>query len=450
MSANQTNFESLLGRCNGQKVNIPDLFSVCPWDVEVTPWNEKLEIEVDSWRSRWIKSPKSLKRNQIIDPCLFARAAAPKAAFDDLVILSKWVAWTYYWDDAHDFGEFDGMTQEVIDHQKQTIELFRQCLFNESPGSIKPTMISPDYFTVQSAYEFAATVGERSLSVSLKKWTLKVLANSCKAVSRLQHEFDKRTILDLETYWKLRMDSSAALPTLAIILFADQVAFPDWFFDHKLVLRAAELADTIISIVNDIASARYELQCKHVDNIIPILVHHRGITPQEAIDEAADIARQASLDFEALEPQLIQLGDSHGAAYEMQRFIKSCKYECTGIIHWHYHVRRYLPWKPGMDRGSLRIHIETSLPVFGDTEQNGPTNQTTGLLYKPNTGISAQILAFKMNEMDREAEACPNCTSNELCARCVEEKRKRAEKAREKAQKDRTGKTKSSSTTNSK
>lgn len=128
------------------------------------------------------------------------------------------------------------MTQEVIDHQKQTIELFRQCLFNESPGSIKPTMISPDYFTVQSAYEFAAIVGERSLSgsnwrlikkkksladsriVSLKKWTLKVLANSCKAVSRLQHEFDKRTILDLETYWKLRMDSSAALPTLAIIL----------------------------------------------------------------------------------------------------------------------------------------------------------------------------------------------------------------------------------------
>ncbi|KAI0888174.1 terpenoid synthase [Annulohypoxylon maeteangense] len=362
MLNNQTNVELLLAKCVGQKVKIPDFFAICPWSVEVSAKDEKMEREVDRWRSRWIKTPKSLKRNRIVDPCLFARAAAPKASFDELVILSKWVAWTYYWDDAHDFGEFDGMTQEVIDHQKQTIELYRQCLFSKSPRSINPAAVSPDYLTVQSAHEFAAVVGEEALSSSLKKWTFKVLANSCRAVSRLQHEFDKRNVLDLETYWKLRMDSSAALPTLAIILFTDQIAFPDWFFDHDLVNKAAELADIIISIVNDIASARYELQCKHVDNLIPILVHHKGITPQKAIDEAAKIAHQAYLDFEALEPQLIQLGKSRGATYEMRRFIASCKSECTGIIHWHYHVKRYLPWKPGMDRGNVSLVLGEDLP----------------------------------------------------------------------------------------
>lgn len=47
-------------------------------------------------RVRWINDPTSLKRNRIVDPCLFARAAAPKAAFHELVIVSKWVAWVSF------------------------------------------------------------------------------------------------------------------------------------------------------------------------------------------------------------------------------------------------------------------------------------------------------------------------------------------------------------------
>ncbi|KAI2469620.1 hypothetical protein F4781DRAFT_210608 [Annulohypoxylon bovei var. microspora] len=99
MCCNRTNVESLLAKCIGQKVNIPDLFALCPWDVKVLPWDEELEREVELWRSRWIGYPTSLKRNRVVDPCLFERAAAPEAAFDKLVIIAKWVAWIYYWDD---------------------------------------------------------------------------------------------------------------------------------------------------------------------------------------------------------------------------------------------------------------------------------------------------------------------------------------------------------------
>ncbi|OTA95092.1 hypothetical protein M434DRAFT_381450 [Hypoxylon sp. CO27-5] len=93
MPSNQTNVDSLLAKCIGQKVKIPNLFALCPWDVDVSPWDEKLEREVELWRSRWIDDPTNLKRNRIVDPCLFARGAAPKAAFNESVILSKWVAW---------------------------------------------------------------------------------------------------------------------------------------------------------------------------------------------------------------------------------------------------------------------------------------------------------------------------------------------------------------------
>lgn len=149
------------------------------------------------------------------------------------------------------------------------------------------------------------------------------------------------------------MDSSAVFPTLAMVLFADQVAFPLWFFDHTLVQKAAELSNIIVWVTNDIVSARQELQCKHVDNLIPLLVHHQGITLQEAVNKASRIAHQAYLDFEALEPQLMKLGEDRNAVYEMRRFIASCRFVCTGIFNWTYHIKRYVHWEPGMDRASV-------------------------------------------------------------------------------------------------
>ncbi|KAI0839023.1 terpenoid synthase [Hypoxylon sp. FL0890] len=382
---NEANVESLLSKCVGRTVKIPDLFALCPWDVEISSWDVNMEREVELWRSRWIKDPTSLKRNRIIDPCLFARSAAPKAAtFDGQLMVAKWAAWTFYWDDgeihmpwqshtnppmdnvllsvAHDFGEFDDRPEEVIAHRDQTIELFRQSLYNDHPSSVNPAEISPDYLTAQSVHEWGAVVGETCVSPSLKDWLFKVFSDTCIAISRVQQEFEEKNILDLETYRKIRIDSSGSLTTLACILYADQVAFPDWFFNYELVKKAADLTAIIIWVINDITSVRHEVQCKHVDNYIPLLVYHKGLTPQEAIDEAARIAHQAYLDFEALEPQLTRLGKTRGCVYEMQRFIASCKFECSGIINWHYQVKRYVPWKPGMDRDNLYVVLGEDLP----------------------------------------------------------------------------------------
>lgn len=52
MSSNKTDVELLIAKCVGQRVNIPDLFVLCPWDVEVSPRDEELEKEVELWRSR--------------------------------------------------------------------------------------------------------------------------------------------------------------------------------------------------------------------------------------------------------------------------------------------------------------------------------------------------------------------------------------------------------------
>ncbi|OTB13475.1 hypothetical protein K445DRAFT_24646 [Daldinia sp. EC12] len=349
----KTDFDLLLGKCIGQRVEIPDLFALCPWGLEVSPLDEKLTMEVELWRSRWINDPTSLKRNRIVESCLFARGIAPKAALNELITLAKYQAWLFYWDDVYDFGDFNDKYEEIVSHQEQTIELLHRSLFEKDPGSIDPAKIAPNYLTVQSIYEWASVVREKSVSSSLKIWLLKVLVDFCTATFYLQSAFDKRRILDLETYRKIRMDSSAVFPTLGMVLFTDQVAFPPWFFDHVSIKKAAELVNIIVWVTNDIVSARQELQCKHLDNLIPLLVHHRGITLQEAIREASKITHQAYLDFEELEPQLMQLGENRGVVYEMQRFVASCRHVCTGIFNWTYHIKRYILWEPGMTRSGL-------------------------------------------------------------------------------------------------
>lgn len=44
-------------------------------------------------KKRWITDPTDLKRNRVVDPCLFARAAAPDVELDDMITVAKWVAW---------------------------------------------------------------------------------------------------------------------------------------------------------------------------------------------------------------------------------------------------------------------------------------------------------------------------------------------------------------------
>lgn len=68
--------------------------------------------------------------------------------------------------------------------------------------------------------------------------------------------------------------------------------------------------------------------------MVPLLVHHKGLSVQEAVDETAMIVSRAYLKFLELEPQMLQLGVHHDMLHEVQCFLASCKSCCIGIFHW--------------------------------------------------------------------------------------------------------------------
>lgn len=52
LPGNETEIQLLLAKCIGREVKIPNLFLLYPWEVKVSPPDEKLEMEVELWRSR--------------------------------------------------------------------------------------------------------------------------------------------------------------------------------------------------------------------------------------------------------------------------------------------------------------------------------------------------------------------------------------------------------------
>ena len=75
-------------------------------------------------------------------------------------------------------------------------------------------------------------------------------------------------------------------------------------------------------------------KCGHVDNIIPLIMYHKGFDAQEAVDEAVQMIQKAYANFRSLENHLIELGRERDIESEIETFLQGCKDCCIGLVQW--------------------------------------------------------------------------------------------------------------------
>ncbi|KAJ3498321.1 hypothetical protein NLG97_g1216 [Lecanicillium saksenae] len=337
-SALASSVDLLLERCIGQKVKIPHMFDLCPaWPLQLNVLDEEVEVHVEAWRKdlvRWLKDPRDYKRVRDTNSTLFARGGVPHADLPFVVTAAEFAAWIYFWDDALDLGDFDQKPHEAEVLRRETIEAFRLGIFEADDLATGLYKVAPTYKHAQSLYQIGADLCTTGKSVSLNRFIFTSMDEYLKAAILLQTTFDHGRILEIDDYLNIRLSSSGVIPVIGISIHAHQVAYPDWFFDNLLVKKMLELSNIIIWASNDILSARDELKFKRVDNMIPLLMYHKGLDAQEAVDETAMIVTRAYLQFLELEPQILEIGAEFGISHEVQCFIASCKSCCIGIFHW--------------------------------------------------------------------------------------------------------------------
>ncbi|KAJ5083113.1 terpenoid synthase [Penicillium argentinense] len=215
-------------------------------------------------------------------------------------VFALYATWLFAWDDAVDFGDFDEGYQQRELLRIETSNSIRKSLLDEYTIE-DPAHIAPNFALAQSFYMIGVQVRE-----------------STKLIVKLQNCFEKGVIFGIDEYMALRMDASAIYPTIALSLLSQDMDVPEWLLDHTLAKEMMRHINIMVSLDNDIVSARHEVE---------------------------------------LEPRLLKIGAEHDIIDKVHAFLRCCKNERIGLINWLYTIKRYFDFRPS----NGNTHIEVTL-----------------------------------------------------------------------------------------
>uniref|UniRef100_A0AAU7YP30 Terpene synthase n=1 Tax=Cladorrhinum flexuosum TaxID=711349 RepID=A0AAU7YP30_9PEZI len=159
-----------------------------------------------------------------------------------------------------------------------------------------------------------------------------------KSVAQQAEHRSHSRILDLESYFPLRRNTSGAPSTIA--LYEMYMDIPGEIRRHPLILELEELAVDLIVIANDILSY-YKEQAVGDDehNIITVIMNQFGLGRQQAIDKAGELSAAKMDRFEHLYcrvPRWVGPVD-----LDVQTLVDGMAQCVSGVLHWSYESQRY-------------------------------------------------------------------------------------------------------------
>jgi Delta6-protoilludene synthase len=145
-------------------------------------------------------------------------------------------------------------------------------------------------------------------------------------------------ILDLDTYFPLRRNTSGAPST--ICLYEIDMDIPYEIRHHPVILELEELAVDLIVIANDLLSYNKE-QAVGDDqhNIVTVIMNQFGLEMQQAIDRAGELSAAKMDRFEHLYcrvPRWVGPVD-----LDVQKLVDGMAMCVSGVLHWSYESQRY-------------------------------------------------------------------------------------------------------------
>ncbi|KAF7621285.1 hypothetical protein AFLA_011588 [Aspergillus flavus NRRL3357] len=360
----------LIKRLRAQPVSVPNLLPIfSSWPGAVNPhWRALVPVmnaRIDSLFPEPAKATK-LKR------CDFAHLAStrwPLAGFNELYILAFLSLWLVTWDDQIDdtkrslSNDFEAAEQ----YRRETLYFVAQCLdldITEGlPRSYNDSIFVPDDPIVQSfdvigeALRDAYTYEQRHRF--LREMSLFMVTSHMEQKAKLEGH-----IPSLEEYWRVRMGTSAVGVICAVNEYSLRSVIPCAIMeDHDMRTMWNEV-NVIASIVNDIYSLKKEMAQDTIYSLIPILCMSLG-SPQAAIDNAIRSLIQSVGRFNIAANQLMdgieeedRFSLSLGVKRDVEDFIRSCQFNCTGCLYWTLRTNRYgVRYAPRSSDGGVVLHL---------------------------------------------------------------------------------------------
>lgn len=301
------------------------------------------------------KDAKIRKKLKILDAVTFTAVGYPRTRPEQLFNITKLFIWFFPWDDALDDKADNCPPADIIQYRDDSIRIAKESLISdlERPSQLQTDPRIVGFWDIARTYRAGMT----------PQSTQRLAQAMCQFISATANGYiikdnDKPTTI--EAYLTGREVNIGLFPLMELTYYADKVELPSKWRPENNVIMAGIWKETAraVVIVNDLLSLQKELMQSQYDSLVPLLMHHQGLTLQEAVDRAVQMLHEV---YDRLQKHSIhlsrQLTLKH--AEEVKACIRIYMDMVTSNLNWSFGCKRYVNESNMQKDGSAVFEVKT-------------------------------------------------------------------------------------------
>ncbi|KAK4958475.1 hypothetical protein LTR10_004903 [Elasticomyces elasticus] len=348
-----SNKHFLLESIAGQRFVLPNLLDIfAGWPVATHSALDELSTLVDQHLdNRYsidILPPKKARAFRKNDFGLFAATWWPLASLERLCVVAALFIWIYAWDD-----ELDSASGMLVDNAQNFLSETASYVRRSLDDSV--LLEKPDNALIER-FDWIAEVLERRYTIAQRHNFVKHMDHFIQQSFAEQKMILSQDVPELAAYWRMRLGTSAIDVTTAMLEYAYDVELP------ALITRSAELqqlyllTNEIISLTNDMISAKKEVQNGTVHNALIILFSMTG-DADLSVQLVMEWLKGVLVAFDVTAALLLDSASGLTAKEKagVEKIVQGCRYQCTGNVTWSLVTPRY--GLEGDDAGNIVLQL---------------------------------------------------------------------------------------------
>ena len=281
----------------------------------------------------------------------------PRTGQQEVLNLSKLIAWYFPWDDAIDDAAMRQQPADIIRYRDETIDVVKESLLSNLE---EPSKIHPDP-AIQSFWDIGAAIRAKGTPESNRRFAhQQCLFVASSAESQILRKSTEP--VTVAQYLRRREDNIAIHPLMELIYYANKIQIPSqWRWENNAQMREMWKEIAWMGIMtNDLLSLRRELIHGQYESLVPLLMYHEGLNPQAAVNRGTEMIHESYERFYQLEARLYEAVDL-AELENVKTYVHAFKDLVMCNLHWSYGLKRYMD--PHMLRKDGKVIFDIQTPV---------------------------------------------------------------------------------------
>ncbi|GJC99659.1 terpene synthase family protein [Colletotrichum higginsianum] len=301
--------QAMITALKGTAIRVPNLYGILKgWPVKANINYKRLIPVIESTFDRLVKPSQLREKYRKANYARFVSLYYPHPKWDQVRILALYIIWLFCWDDAIDQQGTGDLSNDILHakaHRDNTIRVLEHFLGLAPPKtklSVELQNANPELKMIGDKLQMGYSLEQRQTFMT----QMRRYIDNCHEEQKMRLQ---GTLPDIESYSELR-HGTAAVWTLG---YPAHGADPNHMVrDKQGHLDPKEGSESIV-------------------NAIPILMKHKGISPQQAVDDLlAELATSVTVFEEAA--GILEQSAGKGGQELMKTYCDACRCMVTGSI----------------------------------------------------------------------------------------------------------------------